>query len=106
MAAQIVMLFGAWNLVNQRKHVLDGGAYWHKLENTIEPSGLVWFSVLPNTLDMHQCHDPSLAHSFTLGLAPTCFAVTVPTIGCLPPLVLLSWIETWIGSAVSFGFCS
>jgi len=38
MAEQIVMLCGAWNLVNQRKHVLERGAYWHNLENTIEPS--------------------------------------------------------------------
>jgi len=32
------MPFGVWTLVGPKKHVLDGGAHWHHLANTIEPS--------------------------------------------------------------------
>jgi len=32
------MLFGLWSLVSLRKQVLDGGAHWRNLPNTIEPS--------------------------------------------------------------------
>jgi len=37
-AAPIKMPFGIWTPVVSRKHVLDGGAYWHNLANTTEPS--------------------------------------------------------------------
>jgi len=29
---------GMWKRVGSRKQVLDGGAHWHHLANTIEPS--------------------------------------------------------------------
>jgi len=32
------MPFGLWTRVGARKHVLDGGAHWCHLANTIEPS--------------------------------------------------------------------
>jgi len=38
MAEQIEMPFGMWTQVCRRKHVLDGGAHWRHLANTIEPS--------------------------------------------------------------------
>jgi len=39
MAEPIEMLFGMWTRVGQRNyHVLDAGAHWRHLENTIEPS--------------------------------------------------------------------
>ena len=34
----IEMLSGVWSQVSPRKHVLDGGAHWRNLANTIEPS--------------------------------------------------------------------
>jgi len=37
-AEPIEMLFGIWTQVGPRKHVLGGGAHWHRLVNTIEPS--------------------------------------------------------------------
>jgi len=43
MAVLIEMLFWLWNPVGPRKHVLDGGAHWHHLVNTIKPSTVhVW----------------------------------------------------------------
>jgi len=38
MAEPIKMSFGTWTQVSPRKQVLDGGAQWHNLANTIEPS--------------------------------------------------------------------
>jgi len=38
MAEPIEMPFGAWTRVDPRNHVLDGGARWRNLANTIEPS--------------------------------------------------------------------
>ena len=38
-AEPIEMSFGVWTRVGPRKHVLDGGADWRSLANTIEPSG-------------------------------------------------------------------
>ena len=32
------MSFGLWTWVGPRNHILDGGAHWHHLANTIEPS--------------------------------------------------------------------
>jgi len=32
------MSFGMWTREDQRKHVLDGGAHWHHMANTIQPS--------------------------------------------------------------------
>ena len=37
-AELIEMPFGTWTRVGPRKHVLHGGAHWHNLANTIEPS--------------------------------------------------------------------
>ena len=37
-AEPIEMPFGVWTWVGPRKHVLDEGAHWHNLANTIEPS--------------------------------------------------------------------
>jgi len=38
MAVLMEMPFGMWTQVGQRKHMLDVGAHWHNLVNTIEPS--------------------------------------------------------------------
>jgi len=38
MAELIEMPFGMWTWVGPWKHVLDGGAQWRILANTIEPS--------------------------------------------------------------------
>jgi len=38
MAELIKMLFGMQTWVGRRKHALDGGAHWHNLANTTEPS--------------------------------------------------------------------
>jgi len=37
-AEPIAMVFLIWTRVGPRKHVLDGGAHWRHLANTIEPS--------------------------------------------------------------------
>jgi len=37
-AEPIQMPFGTWTRVSARNHVLDGGAHWHHLANTSEPS--------------------------------------------------------------------
>ena len=37
-AEAIEMPFGLWTRVGPGKHVLDGGAHWLHLANTIEPS--------------------------------------------------------------------
>ena len=37
-AELIVMLFGMWNRVGPRKHVLGGDAHWHNLANMTELS--------------------------------------------------------------------
>jgi len=37
-AELIKMPLGMWTQVGSRKHVLDGGAHWRNLANTIEPS--------------------------------------------------------------------
>jgi len=34
----IEMPFVVWTQMGPRKHVLDGGAHWRNLTNTIEPS--------------------------------------------------------------------
>jgi len=38
MSEPIEMPFGIWTQVGPGKHVLDGGAHWRHLVNTIEPS--------------------------------------------------------------------
>jgi len=40
MAEPIEMPFRIWTRVGRRKYVLDAGAHWHHLANTIEPSML------------------------------------------------------------------
>ena len=37
-AEPIKMSFGTWTRVGPRKHVLDRGAHWRNLANTIQPS--------------------------------------------------------------------
>jgi len=37
-AEQIEMPFGMWTRMGSRKHVLDDGAHWRNLANTIESS--------------------------------------------------------------------
>jgi len=37
-AEPIEMFLGMWTRVDPRKHVLDRGAHWRHLANTVEPS--------------------------------------------------------------------
>jgi len=37
-AEAVEMSFRMWTWVGPRKHVLDGGAHWRHMVNTIEPS--------------------------------------------------------------------
>jgi len=57
-AERIEMLFGLRTWVGPRKHVLDKGAHWRHLANTIEPSiaaAMQPFCQIPEDYDDLQC---------------------------------------------------
>jgi len=84
-SSQCHMPFGVWTRVGPKKHVLDGGAPWRNLANTIEPSTCGGGNaVVSNYFDQTSWHGTKNGITELSQTAPPIFGWAAITLGIGP----------------------